>query len=479
MAKAKNPITFAQEFGVKEDELLDLGVLNPTIAKDSLLFIDPLLLSESSHPEFSDAARTQFERHFETVIGLLSKSRKQEDVAWRNARRMLTFPELPGTCLGYGAAGIQGRGLTGKLTDRVLAVGKEIVDIGVDDPDLFVALALFENGIGPDKISDMATNTCFPAICSFNERVLGELKLKGERFTINRQGGRFVTNPYEKSPTPIILLPTDVLRDLPIALSWDDIGRAASESQEIRDSVNLHIGEIFAKKTKRDKERLKEQAMQSADAFNALLRSIKGVNARPYDVAQDDEGLVRWAELGAKYALNNPLSFSNQAPKSLNDLHEIVREIVGDFRHLIEHKGLNKELYRSNGKPRIESTAQNLFFAFAYAHCKANDVDVSPEIDTGNGKVDFKFSTGFQRRVLVEIKLSTNPKAVSGYSKQLEEYRKAEETMRAVYLVIDVGSMGTKQERLIDVRNDASRTGDPLSDLEFVDGIRKPSPSQR
>lgn len=115
----------------------------------------------------------------------------------------------------------------------------------------------------------------------------------------------------------------------------------------------------------------------------------------------------------------------------------------------------------------------------AYAYCKANNIDVSPEIDTGNGKIDFKFSHGFGKRVLVEIKLSTNSGAASGYNTQLEIYKKSQETVHAIYLVIDVGKMGNKDTKLLKAKNDAVLRGDPVSDLDFVDGILKPSASKR
>ena len=146
---------------------------------------------------------------------------------------------------------------------------------------------------------------------------------------------------------------------------------------------------------------------------------------------------------------------------------------------MIENCGLNRELYKGTGAPRHESTAQRLFFAIAYSYCKANDIDISPEIDTGSGAVDFKFSSGFEARVLVEIKLSSNPKVIHGYKTQLEVYRVAQETMRAVYLIIDVGKMGKKHQRLIDVRNTARKDGIPLSDLRFIDGSLRPTASKR
>ena len=53
-----------------------------------------------------------------------------------------------------------------------MQTAREIVDLGVDDPDLFVAMGLFEEGIGPDRISDMASNVILPDLLAFNVRVL-------------------------------------------------------------------------------------------------------------------------------------------------------------------------------------------------------------------------------------------------------------------------------------------------------------------
>jgi hypothetical protein len=77
--------------------------------------------------------------------------------------------------------------------------------------------------------------------------------------------------------------------------------------------------------------------------------------------------------------------------------------------------------------------------------------------DTGNGPVDFKMSIGFSGRVLVEIKLSTNSKILSGYSKQLEAYKKAEQALIGYYVVIDVGGMGRKDRQLLATKNAAAR----------------------
>ena len=119
-----------------------------------------------------------------------------------------------------------------------------------------------------------------------------------------------------------------------------------------------------------------------------------------------------------------------------------------------------------------------LFFAVADSYCKANDLDLSPETDSGGGPVDFKVAAGSRAKALVEIKLSSNAKVVDGYTKQLEAYKAAEEATRAVYLVIDVGGMGTKDERLVTLKNKLMKRHAQPSELVFVNGKRRRSASK-
>jgi hypothetical protein len=102
MAKARNPITLSKEFGIAQRTLTRLGVLDVTLAIDTKLFIDPLLLSRSKHVELNTHAVQQYNAHFDTIIRLLAECRSEGDPAWKAAEKKLAFPEITGTCLGYG-----------------------------------------------------------------------------------------------------------------------------------------------------------------------------------------------------------------------------------------------------------------------------------------------------------------------------------------------------------------------------------------
>ena len=171
MAKIKNPRSFSEVFGVDTAALAKAGVLDPVLNVDTKLFIDPLLLPESRHPEFKVGAVAAYKGRFETIVKLLAGSKVQDDVAWRTARRLLTFPEIQGTCIGYGAASIAGHSWGNRIRERVLGAAKEIIELGITDPDLFMVVALLEDGVGPDLISDMTTNIILPNIAEYTARI--------------------------------------------------------------------------------------------------------------------------------------------------------------------------------------------------------------------------------------------------------------------------------------------------------------------
>jgi hypothetical protein len=482
MAKIIDPVRFSEHFGISGNLLEEAGVLNPTLNADTLLFIDPLLVPLSSHPEISGKARDVYVEHFGQVVRLLRATKYRGDVAWRSARRLMEFPEVKWTCLGYGANSVAGSGSGVFTTDSVMGTAKEIVDLGIEDPDLFVAMGLFEEGIGPDRISDMATNVIFPGLLDFNARVLPCLGVPTKRFSLVLRNGNSYTanlpvNPFGKKSQPIVLVPTDILRDLPIANDWSDVADAAARNVALRRQLNQDIGDIWRYRTLKDKNDLRRRVLSSPAAFETFLEMLHGADTKPYNLVSDPRGEIVWRHVLETIAAEQPLTLA--APRSLDaaGVAAVVEKIIEQFRFLIEDRRLSEELYHEGG-PRPEKAAQRLFFAVAYAYCKANNLDITPEADTGNGPVDFKVSTGFTGRVLVEVKLSTNGKVVAGYSRQLETYKGAEETTHGFYVLLDVGGMGRKAKDLLALKNREATAGRPVSSIVIIDGKRRLSASK-
>lgn len=476
MARIRDPIKFSEHYRVEEGTLNALGVLDPTLNVDVKLFVDPMLLKSSAHAEIRKGYKA-FRAFFADVIKLLAASKREGDVAWREAMRRLTFQEIQGTCLGYSAASIRGSAFGPTLTGRVISIAKEIVELGVTDPDLFIVLPLLEEGVGPDLISDMTTNIILREVLAFNQRMLNTLNIPTKDFVFGDDTVRLPQNPTQAKKSPILLLPKDILRDLPIAHDWDGICDAARKNAQLRARTNKLIGVIWKAKSRRQKSDVRKAVLSSKDAFEALLDSIHEVRGKSYDFEKDPHGLLRWRELLTKAASDYPLALFLASSATPDDVHKIVKKIVAQFQFLVEEKGLWKEFWH-DGKRRPEKSAQRLFYAIAHGYCDANNLDVSPEMDTGSGVVDFKFSVGAKARVIVELKLSDNPKVVAGYEKQLETYKKSEETTNGIYVVVDVGGLGKKDQQLLKVKNDRNTRGNPVSDIVFVDGSIRRSASK-
>ena len=62
--------------------------------------------------------------------------------------------------------------------------------------------------------------------------------------------------------------------------------------------------------------------------------------------------------------------------------------------------------------------------------------------------------------------------------RQLHAYLTAEETTRGYYVVIDVGRLGEKGEKLIAAKNTAAAQGKATSPIVFIDGSRRASASK-
>jgi hypothetical protein len=477
MARIRNPRSFAEHFEIEPKQLDALGIFNPVLNVDTKLFIDPVLLRSSGHAAISRGAERSFRSYFDAIIKLLLASKRRGDIAWRTAQSRLRFKEIAATCLGYGASGIRGSAFGPELSARLIDTAKEIVDLGVTDPDLFKLLPLLEEGVGPDLISDLTTNVIVENLAELTAAICGELKVPTRQFQVRDKTIDLPVNPTQARPTAVLLVPTDILRALPVASSWSEVADAAAASASARNRINQMIGNIWSARTRREKAQLRAAVLGSRDAFETLLQLVRSVAVKPYDIQRDPEGLTVWRSVHETIAQDFPLTLAlvglPAAPKAI----EIVSAIVDHFQHLVEKQGLWKVLW-ANGDPHNEKVAQMVFFAMADA-CKANNLDVTPEADTGSGPVDFKFSSGYNIRVLVEIKLSRNPKLVPGYERQLEAYNESQRPIHAVYLVIDVGRMGRKDQQLLDAKNARVAEGKPASDIVFVDGTRKLSASKR
>ncbi|MGM4991283.1 chromosomal replication initiator DnaA [Tardiphaga sp. 841_E9_N1_2] len=443
---------------------------------DTKLFVDPLLFKNSAHPTLSGAGVQAFEKRMSDIIELLAESKALDDAPWKAAMRLLALHERGETCLGYGGTGTSGRDRPDSLKRQILTTAKQIVDVGVRNPELIILMGMFEVGVGPDTISDLTTNSVLRVLeqitkdfCSRHSVPLRKFNLEFEEYELPEN----VTRPG----TGIFLVPKDVLRELPVATDWSDIDRVVSFNSTLRHMVNQMIGNITKATVTQKKSALKRIALGDPLNFQTLVRDLLANDPTGYDFEKDRKGFEALRQALLTAAQQFPLVIVRPSSPTLRELLRVVREITMQFKQLIENNNLSHLLWEGT-KPRSEKSSQLVYFGVADSYCKSNNLDISPEVHSGGGPVDFKFSTGYALRVLVELKLSTGD-IVHGYETQLDIYKAAAQTEEGVFLIIDVGGMGYKLARIQTIQQDQITTGNKSSEIVVVDAMRKPSASKR
>lgn len=453
------------------------GVFNPLLNIDSNFFINLKLLKKNKIPELQKSYSKVLKR-FRNIALLLKYSKKIDDRFGREALSLFNFPEVEGICIGYSKSGTSGSGFGPKLSKNVIMTGKEIIDAGIQDPEIFEIIGLFEENVGPDRISDMIARIIYEDLLKYTRNLMEKLDINPLNYkekNIKVINGLLI-NPYNKKP--LILLPKNILHELPIAHEWEDIDEVCLRIRQIREEINITIGKEWSKLSDSYKKNwLKKLLLHNKSLFRQVIQEYKAFDIEPYDFNEDPKGEYIWHNISTQKAKNYPLLLHLEENPTFESVYNLVKEICFKFKDLVENKGLY-ELFYYKGEPRKEKIVQKAFYSVADAYCEANNLDLNPEVNSGRGPVDFKMSKGYRRRVLVEIKLTTNNQIVHGFKTQLKEYMKAEKTKRTIFLVIDNGGPKNRIDSLFNEEKIAKENKIYTPEIIIIDAKPKVSASR-
>jgi hypothetical protein len=143
-----------------------------------------------------------------------------------------------------------------------------------------------------------------------------------------------------------------------------------------------------------------------------------------------------------------------QAQHGINKLPLLneVERMLEHVSHNITYRGLHASFWNDD-KPRSEREVQPLLDSLFDLYLKGDQsADITREADVGTGKVDFKFYRNTKEKVLIEVKLGSNPKLEHGLEKQLIHYMNSIRYDHAFYLIIchsnqDVASVDKLYEK--------------------------------
>lgn len=464
-------------FKIPIQRLQKSGALNAYLGIDTNVFVDPTLIRSTKIREFRNVTN-DFIAYFSPIIKLLKTTKHVGDIAWETAVKKLRFREEHGAALGYSAAGGSGRGIGEGLAELLVERGKEIIDLGIDDPEIFEVIGLFQEGFGADLLSDMAVSILKARFLAYTERITTDLKLTPtKRFRLKGKDWTLPVHP--DGTTALILVPSEVLTPLPIALDRREITEVAQFNAEVRAAWNAIVAAAGKEKREPSKTEIRKMLLAKPKNLADLIAVYKKAARKGYDFQRDPIGLFSWDHYGRLAAEKFPLKIAQTKPKTTAELRQILNLIVAQFKKNIEDNKLYEVLYGEKGEPRLEVFGQRLFYAIADSYCAANDVDLSREPNPGNGPVDFKLSVGYHGRVLVEVKKSINPRLLHGFETQLDAYQKAEATQESLYLILRVSEGESGIKDLLALREEKLKKKLRVPDIVVIDARKKPSASKR
>ncbi|WPP52768.1 hypothetical protein [Catalinimonas niigatensis] len=429
---------FSSEFKIKrtkEDDWFD-----PILSMDTKLFIDPFLVFESDHGFFINTHQKTID-FFNLAFKIASVAKPNEtDIRYRQLLNMMRFPEVEEVCLGYASRGTGGSGSGGGFSKMIVDSIFESIKMGITNLNHFEEIGLFNEGFGCDRISDMTATLLKKEIVLYTQDVCKRHKISTGKVNLsqfefdnrfNRWKDREVElplNPYTKKA--ILLVPKKFLRELP-TISAEEFYEFcwSNKNEELRDQYSIEV------KSQVNKSDIIEIARQNREwiAEYEAYRNQKGSKA--YDIAKDPKGYYNWVIETLEYVKSNSFTFT--VPSNQNGFNKFTKEVIKQFEQFIENNSGYKLLWDDKGKrPKSEEASQLLFTGIVKHYCKANNIDLNREINLGRGPVDFKFSSGYEHRALIEVKLAKNSKFWNGLEKQIVKYLEVEEIKKGHFIVI-------------------------------------------
>jgi hypothetical protein len=415
-------------------ELEEMGVFDSILDGDSNFFINIVRLKSAQTPEFKNSYEN-INKFFNQIATLLeaADSNYLTDKLYNTAFKKFKFSEVNGINLGFSKSK-HGSGWGETLRIQVLNDASAIIKKGSKQPEIFHLVSLFEEGIGPDRLSDMIATIIYPDIVAYTKRINLELNIVPSLHTDLIFNDGLVQNPYKGCD--ILLLPVELLHELPIAKNWEDINRVISENESIRQEINQIISKEWYKwASSAKKQYIKEHIFNDPKRCARVIDSYrKSVVVLGFNPNKDIDYFV--AALFRKIK-NSEINFNVEKPEAKTST-QAANDVINIFKDWVENNRGWKTIQDTDSKVR-EKVVQRLIHLGAKNYIKTNNMDISFEPDAGRGPLDFKVSKGSDITV-VEVKLSSNDQYLHGYEIQIEEYALAEGTDNRMYVIIDVGN---------------------------------------
>ena len=426
---------FSEQYKIDTSRGVDW--FDPILDYDTKLFIDPFLVEKRHHTYFRNSTKNLV-NFFNYVFELAATtSRNVQSLKYKSLIRINTFPEVKELCLGYAAGSTKGSGSGKGFASTIVEAILDSIDRGVISLPHFEELGIFNNGIGADRISDITANLIKTDLIAYTQQVCSHYKLPTQKFSIrilNTWYWRWEYKTFDLPVNPffveqaVLLVPYSFINNIP-SISNDDFYDYCTA--EYNENLRLELNTtVLSNVNKEDIIRIAKRHREWVDNYLRFKENI--INPISYDLKKDPGGYYIWAIHGKQYASQNPIQLTAD---NISSFRSSISILVNQFKEYIELNGGYKLLW-NDLKSKSEEASQLLFYGIGKTYCQFNNIDITREAEMGRGPVDFKFSSGYKNRVLLEVKLARNGKFWHGLEKQFVYYLDAAKIKEGFFMVI-------------------------------------------
>lgn len=455
MSKLPAKIYFSDFFQIDSKIIEDYGAPDISLISDLPLFIDPFLIFNSSKPEYKRL-------HSEIIkyLSFLKDKSIHGEIDKGLLKAWFTFPEIYQIWIGYSVAGSKGNGLgrdfANALNDNLYRIFNNFGNEQITKSSHLEKLCLIEKGVGKDHISDFAANLIKEYLLEYTQ-TFARKYLKSDfkkKFTVKKVRFNYKTQVWESDSFElpvhngdyVLLTPRDILTRDEIWINkedlikkFDDIPEAIT-NEELRAQVtNYFLSQLPKSPPKKEptKKEVAEATINTIRQFPVIIDYyIKNKEARgDRAVSISSEKVANTEEIFIHKVKESVAIIQNETEfyKIAGNTYEETMQKILFLKDCIENKDVYKNFYDKKGQPIKREENLKLVFKLMWYGTPS---DVNAEVNNGRGYVDFKISRGRVDSTVVEFKLASNSKLKQNLAKQLEIYKKANNTEQGIKVIM-------------------------------------------
>lgn len=465
-------IHFSDFFGV-DPVLLDAhGAFNVSLINDLPVFIDPFLLFNSDKPEYR-ALHDEIIRYIRFLRGVSNSGQVNNGLlsSWYR------FPEVKQTWLGYSKVGNKGSGLGPEfavaLHENLNSLFTDFGNEQITQGSHLEKLCLIKDKVGKDNISDFTTNLVKGFLCRYTQdfalahihpEQLQRVPVRHVAFNYETRSWTTAhfTLPYIDGDY-VLLTPKEILTKDDAWINkhdligdFDDIASSVP-NEELRAQINDYFLRMLPEDA--NKKETDAAVIATIRKFPALIdyyiryKEEHGDEARALSEERVQETEQVFIEQVAQFAAQ--LASLTQFYAQPGDSYQHAYDRVMYLKQVIEDND-GYRIFYIDGKPvKRESDLQIMFKLTWYA----TDFSVDREVNNGRGPVDYKISRGSKDSTLVEFKLASNSKLKKNLENQVEIYKAANSTEKAIKVIMCFSD--SEQAKVSRILKELGLTGDP------------------